>query len=482
LLAGFPGLNVLPKGGSEMRASQPASVVKFLPNAPALLDLHAVHPDRYPALLESASGAGGAGRYDILFAFPGDSLTLSPLWTLTGPGQSAEDADFLEALDGLWQGVAIDPYAGELPFNGGWFVYLGYELAQQIEPGLKLGAEAHFPVARAIRIPAAVVFDRKVKRSYIVAEASARDLVGAIEEDIERTGPGLPLAALPPGACSERDSLDADDPEIFLEAVRGAQAHIRAGDIYQANISRQWRGRLREGVEPWMLYQRLRGANPAPFAGLLSLGGAHIISSSPERLAVCRNGVIETRPIAGTRPRRRSGVVDDDAFVRRQLAANTKEQAEHVMLLDLERNDLGRVCQPGTVQVAEFMRIESYAHVHHIESTVTGLLRKDVTPATALRALFPGGTITGCPKVRCMEIIRALEGRCRGPYTGSMGYINRDGSFDFNILIRTIALAGSSWQFNAGSGIVADSVPLRELEESEAKAKGMLLALTDVGA
>jgi anthranilate synthase component 1 len=200
-----------------------------------------------------------------------------------------------------------------------------------------------------------------------------------------------------------------------------------------------------------------------------------VISSSPERLVSRRGDQVQTRPIAGTRPRLAAGEADEPS--RESLLQNPKERAEHVMLIDLERNDLGRVCAAGSVRVDEFMALESYAHVHHIVSNVSGTLRAEVSPGELIKAVFPGGTITGCPKVRCMEIIAELEDRPRGFYTGAMGYLGRDGSLDLNILIRSIVTRADKLSFAAGSGIVADSDPVRELEEARAKAKGMLLAL-----
>jgi anthranilate synthase component 1 len=185
--------------------------------------------------------------------------------------------------------------------------------------------------------------------------------------------------------------------------------------------------------------------------------------------------VLETRPIAGTHPRSDDAL--EDAALRARLRAHPKERAEHVMLVDLERNDLGRVCDPGSVKVDALMDVASYRHVHHIESTVSGRLRAGTSVLEALRAVFPGGTITGCPKVRTMQIIRQLEATPRRSYTGSVGYINRDGSFDFNILIRSFLLRGDELSFRAGAGIVADSDPERELEETRAKARGLLRAL-----
>ena len=227
-----------------------------------------------------------------------------------------------------------------------------------------------------------------------------------------------------------------EDPARYLEAVRRTKAYIRDGDIFQANLSRRWRGRLQAGVEQADIYRRLRASNPGPFAGIMRWGEHGVLSSSPERLLQVRGDMAQTRPIAGTRPRgadRRS-----DRALSSELIGHPKERAEHVMLIDLERNDLGRVCQPGSIEVSELMVVESYSHVHHIVSNVRGRLAPDAGPVEVMSAVFPGGTITGCPKVRCMEIIAALEQGPRGAYTGSFGYLNRDGSMDLNILIRTL--------------------------------------------
>jgi anthranilate synthase component 1 len=223
------------------------------------------------------------------------------------------------------------------------------------------------------------------------------------------------------------------------------------------------------------LFDRLGVHNPSPFSGLASWPNAAIISSSPERLVAVRDGLVATRPIAGTRPR--SDSVQMDAAYSQELLAHPKERAEHIMLIDLERNDLGRICVPGTIEVNELMVLESYAHVHHIVSNVRGRLRENITPGEVIRAVFPGGTITGCPKVRCMEIIAELEQQARSAYTGSMGYINRDGSMDLNILIRSMISSGDHLQLRAGAGIVADSDAHAELDETRAKARGLLRAV-----
>jgi anthranilate synthase component 1 len=269
-------------------------------------------------------------------------------------------------------------------------------------------------------------------------------------------------------------SLEEEPPELFLARVRAAQEHIAAGDIYQANLSRRWRLELRDAANAAQVYSALRRANPAPFAASVQLPGMTLFSSSPERLLAITGRDISTRPIAGTRARH--GSVEQDRRDTAELVAHPKERAEHIMLIDLERNDLGRVCEAGSVTVDEYMVTESYAHVHHIVSNVRGRLRADRSPVDALRALFPGGTITGCPKVRCMQIIAELEGEGRGAYTGSLGWLGTDGDADFNILIRTLTMHGTTIELRAGAGIVADSIPERELEETRAKARGMLRA------
>jgi anthranilate synthase component 1 len=250
---------------------------------------------------------------------------------------------------------------------------------------------------------------------------------------------------------------------------------IARGDVYQANLSRGWRARLAPGARATDLYRRLRSANPAPFAGIAALPGYTLLSSSPERLIRVKDGEVSTRPIAGTRPRGASA--RDDEAQKRELVLNEKERAEHVMLVDLERNDLGRICRGGSVEVDEFMTIETYATVHHIVSNVRGRLRDGVTPGQAIAAVFPGGTITGCPKVRCMQILAELEGGPRDAYTGSMGYLGLDGSLDMNILIRTLTVRDDVVAFRTGAGIVADSRPDAELAETRAKARGLLRAL-----
>jgi anthranilate synthase component 1 len=436
-----------------------------------LLALHRLAPARYPLLLESSAAGTAQGRWDLLLATSGESLTLSATDNVVRRDDGSEaGTDFLSALDGDWRRQRTPRDEPRWPFRGGWALFLGYELAAQVEPILSLPqARGKLPVAIALRCPAAVLRDRATGETALVAEAAHADMLDTLEADCARAAGLAPLAPWQPP-----DSVVEDDPADFTDGVRRILDYLAAGDLFQVNLSRAWRAGFTPPLDPAALFARLRSHNPAPFAGLFAGDGWAVVSASPERLVSVRGDVVETRPIAGTRPRF-SG--DDDGARMRELVGHPKERAEHVMLIDLERNDLGRVCAPGSVEVDELMTVESYAHVHHIVSNVRGRLREGVTPGEVMRAVFPGGTITGCPKVRCMQVIAELERAGRGAYTGAFGWLNRDGDLDLNILIRSAGIEGRHLRFRTGAGIVADSDPLRELEETRAKARGMLRAL-----
>ena len=441
-----------------------------LPASVDLLALHRQAPARYPLLLESVASGTAQGRWDLLLVTDGSGLRLDGDGVTRDLAGQPRPGTFLQALDAAWQQGRSDIADPRWPFPGGWALLLDYELAGQVEPVLELPQRpAGRPPALALRCPAALLRDRQDGSCVIVAEPGRQALVDRIGADLAEVATLAPLPAWQPPAM-----IDEDEPARFLDGTRRILDYLRAGDVFQVNLSRGWRARFDGPLDPAALYARLRQANPAPFAGLFAGDGWAVASSSPERLVSVHGRVVQTRPIAGTRPRFAG---DDEATRIRELVGHPKERAEHVMLIDLERNDLGRVCTPGSVEVDELMSVESYAHVHHIVSNVRGELRAQATPGEVIAAVFPGGTITGCPKVRCMQIIAELEQCPRGAYTGAFGWLGRNGDMDLNILIRSVEVQGDGVAFRTGAGIVVDSDPERELDETRAKARGVLRAL-----
>ena len=409
-----------------------------------------LNKERYPFLLESVNHNEN-NRYSILFAFPEENIVL----------RDFADFDFLNKLENQCNQTSDNT---SLPFNGGWFVYLSYELIGQIEP--TLASKLHkssIPIAYAVKIPCAIITDHELKKTYVVDEDNDHTRINQILSDIKaiKNIPDAPLD----GEISEENN------EKFTDGVKRSLDYIVAGDVFQVNLSRKWSYSLSSKEDSAIIYKQLKKANPAPFSALVQYENFSIISSSPERLFSVNDGVLETRPIAGTHPRG-EGRLDDAQ--KENLISHPKEIAEHVMLLDLERNDMGRVCEYGSVYVNEIMTLETYPYVHHIVSNIKGNLRKHIGVKQIVKALFPGGTITGCPKVRCMEIINELEQMPREAYTGSVGYVSQNGKMDFNILIRSFIHQGDNLTFRAGAGIVFDSDPLRELAETRHKAQGLI--------
>lgn len=452
-------------------SSQASTQIATLESMPDLLALHSSFPEKYPHLLSSAA-VGGNARFDILFCFPEETLVLDDQGLHSSSTKPLSQLQFFDQLEQWWkEEVVTETTASDLPFSGGWFVYLSYEVAGEIEPALQLPEDTSgLPVALATRFKTAIIIDHKKNTAYLVSEPGVEQatLLKQAKDD---------LAA---AHHVENKTVNADFNEeparTHLKNLERIHQYILEGDIFQANLSRLWQVKLNEALTDSELFLSLKKNNPSPFACVSRLPGGSVISSSPERLVSVRNLRVDTRPIAGTRPR--AANEDADQLLSDELISHPKERAEHIMLLDLERNDLGRVCVPGSIKVDELMSIESYQHVHHIVSNVTGIKRDNVTPVDVLKAVFPGGTITGCPKVRCMEILAELEQTGRGAYTGSIGYINRNGDMDFNILIRSLVKTGNEISFRAGGGIVFDSQPEHELEETRAKAKGMIRALS----
>ncbi|HVF34890.1 MAG TPA: aminodeoxychorismate synthase component I [Candidatus Saccharimonadia bacterium] len=436
-------------------------VAQELPGRHDLLALAAAHPGRFPALLESAAPNASA-RNDILFALPREAIVAE---------SGEESVAFLARLDAAWHAARTPRVGTGLPFRGGWCVLLTYELARECEPGLSLpDPPVRIPVAIALRCAGGVSYDHLRDVTTVLVEDAAAGELPALVAAVRAAR--LPIEA--PASRAASEALEEEPEEQFLAGVARIGDYLAAGDVFQVNLSRAWSATLAGDADAVSVYRALRHANPSPYAGLFRYGNLAVLSSSPERLVSVAGHEVATRPIAGTRPR---DAGEDHAARVRELVGHPKERAEHVMLIDLERNDLGRVCMPGSIEVDELMSVESYAHVHHIVSNVRGRLRPGATPGEVIRAVFPGGTITGCPKVRCMQIIAELEQEGRGPYTGALGYLNRDGDMDLNILIRTIWIVDGVARFRAGSGIVADSIAQRELEETRAKARGLVRAL-----
>jgi len=436
--------------------------------------LHQLNPQRYPFLLESVAKSDLLGGYDVLFAFPQETTQLVDF---------TQAQTFVDSAKQQFAEAKLPLTDCDLPFYGGWFAYFSYDYAQVVEPTLNL-PKSEFPLANLTRVPCAVVVNHKTAEISIVAEQAFKAHIPQIEQDIQAA------LALPKLTTDLQIQQACEEPEQkYLSGVEQIKEYILSGDIFQVNVSRLWQVELAPQDHYLNIYEALRQNNPAPFAALAHFSETQnteqnvpawqIMSSSPERLAKYKFPWVDTRPIAGTR--KRSDNLEQDRALIEELISHPKERAEHIMLIDLERNDLGRICQPGTVEVNELMVVETYEHVHHIVSNVRGQLRDGFDPLDIVHALFPGGTITGCPKVRCMEIIAELEQMPREAYTGSLGYINRDGSMDLNILIRTMihnqTADSNRVQFRAGAGIVADSQADFELVETRHKAKGLINAL-----
>jgi anthranilate/para-aminobenzoate synthase component I len=397
------------------------------------------------------------------------------------------------------------------PFQGGAVGVLSYDFVRYLEKLPNLAADdLHLPDAHFLMIDKLVAFDHRDKKCWIIVCPGARDrrkenldwsekyeeseyeinkILKKVRSSISkiknrdensslvthRSNPlTLPFTKREQGGITKIEIDYEMKKSAYKDIVKKAKEYISAGDIFQANLSQRVSSHIGK-INRWSIYRALSSINPAPFAAFLDFGDYQVVSSSPERLLRVRDRIIETRPIAGTRPRGRDW--KEDEFMRVELLLNEKERAEHIMLVDLERNDLGRVSEYGTVKVDEFMITEDCSHVIHIVSNVRGRLVNGRGCFDAIKGAFPGGTITGVPKIRCMEIIEELEPVKRGPYTGSIGYISFSGNMDLNIIIRTFVVKGERAYVQAGAGIVADSDPEREYFETLKKAEALIRTL-----
>jgi len=369
------------------------------------------------------------------------------------------------------------PGAAALPFPFGASVvgFLGYELGRLIEPPAGAdGPHSDLPLAVLLRYPTLLAYDRtRAQWSLVSAREAAAPVpwLDRLLDDRTASGDGWR------GPLADAALAPLLPPAGYLAAIERIRGYLAAGDVYQVNLTQPYQTRL--VAPPWALYDRLARRHPVPYGAYLDLGEAQLLANSPELFLRRRGDRLVTRPIKGTRPRGTTPA--HDAALAVELERDPKERAEHVMIVDLERNDLGRVSRPGSVVVESFARIESHPTVHHLVSTVASRLRAGVDLAEILRATFPGGSITGAPKVRAMEIIRELEPWARGPYTGALGLFHPRGDLELGLAIRTAVVRGDVLRYHAGGGIVADSVPERELAEAWLKTAALRIALGEEG-
>jgi aminodeoxychorismate synthase component I len=451
----------------------------------------------YPWLLDSALPSPRLGRFSFAGADPylllrarGSSIELECRRAVHAgltPGRHVVDGDFFETARALLPRLPAQAGASELPFVGGALCALGYELAEQIED-LALGGgldDLALPDATLLFVDRVLIWDHHHERLFAAAlgfGAQAAAAHDAAEQGAHALGRWLagprPAAAATARRGAPRAPFAFFEEATYAKAVGIVKQQIEEGNVYQAclthRVERDFHG------DPWLLYRALRRINPAPFACYLELPGVVVVGSSPERfLRVGADRRVESRPIKGTRPRGRHAA--EDAANRDALERSTKDRAENLMIVDLVRNDLGRVCETGSVAVPELMALEEYASVFQMVSTVTGRLREDRDALDLVRATFPPGSMTGAPKIAAMRLLGRLEPVCRGIYSGAIGYLDARGGADFSVVIRTLLLRGGRAYVHTGGAIVADSDPRDEWRETLDKARPLLAALDEVG-
>ncbi len=442
------------------------------------VDLLRVLPEGSRFLLESTR-VSSEGRYSFLGARPFLSFTAKDgACRVQGERHPGQPLEVLRSLLQRWRGVRLP---GMPLFCGGAVGFFAYEASHSFETLPRHPHEdPRLPDMAFYFVDTFLAVDHLARSLLVVATGDDfEDCVRRAESLEELVGRAVPTPAPAPPALetptlTPRSNLTL---EHYLRAVERVQEYIRAGDTYQVNLSQ--RLEVEYAGSALALYETLSATNPVHFASYLEFDGFHVISASPERLVRVEEGRATTRPIAGTR---RKGTPEENARFVQELRTSEKELAEHAMLVDLERNDLGRVCAYGSVEVTRLMEIIEYAHVLHIESEVAGTLAPGVDLLDVVGAVFPGGTITGVPKIRTMQIITELEPHARGLYTGSIGYLGFSGGMDLNIVIRTILLQGGRAYVQVGGGVVHDSEPRREYKETLHKARSQLIALSACGA
>ena len=493
-MRGVPADHVLLPSRSEFRAlARQANLIpvrrEILADCDTPVSAFLRIGNRGPAfLMESVEGGESVARYSFLGSRPrmiveSRGREVRRRLLAEGKTETVESADPLSALRDMLAGVRPAPVDGLPPFHGGFVGYLAYDAARRFErlPD-SVEDSLGLPDASFLLTGAVLVFDRARNVIQVVANANVEDPdradaaydaaaaeIAEIVRELREPLPEPPAAARGPFP-EPVSNMSRDD---YLEMVRRAKRYVAAGDIIQVVPSQRFRTRLT--VHPFDFYRALRVVNPSPYMYYLDFDGLVVAGASPEMMTRTEGDSVETRPIAGTRPRGRTAA--EDAKLAAELLADEKERAEHVMLVDLARNDVGRVAGYGEVRVEDFMSIERYSHVMHIVSRVRGRLRPGLDAFDSLRATFPAGTLSGAPKIRAMEIIDELESERRGVYGGAVGYFSYGGASDTAIAIRTLVAKDGMGYFQAGGGVVADSDPAAEYDESCKKADAVLAAL-----
>ena len=456
--------------------------------APEVFELIKDNP--YSFFLDSGMDPQKLGRYSFIGSDPFLVVSSygSKITVVRGDEQEVQHGNPFDALGRLLEMYKLDPCWAPVPFLGGAVGYFSYDLCHFIErlPSTAID-DLKFPESYFAFYDAILAFDHLEGRVYLIAtgfpeleesrrlrRAKARleemkDWLHPIADSFQLTANSQPVPEN--GEIALRPNFT---PEEYIKAVDRVRQYIAAGDVFQVNLSQRFEANL--AMPPYELYKRLRGGNPAPFASYINFDGVTIVGASPERFLRVQGDLVETRPVKGTRPRGRDPA--EDEALGQELVHSIKDRAENIMIVDLERNDLGRVCRYGTVKVTELAILETFPTVFHLTSTIIGRLRQGKSNIDLLKATFPGGSITGAPKVRAMEIIDELEPTKRSVYTGSIGYLSFNGDLDINIVIRTLLVKEGKAYFQVGGGIVYDSNPEAEYRETLDKAKALIQALS----
>ena len=447
-------------------STQRIAALPYFPDSSELFSVYADQP--WAVFLDSGFPHSAQGRYDIIAAEPLCTLvTQGEITKITAHGETIKSTenpfDLVKRQLEQFSGLNL---AEHLPFNGGAIGYFSYDLARRLEHLPATAEDAEHIAEMAVGIYSwAVIVDHLQQQSYLTGSCDEQKWQDLLSQFSQVRSPQKA------GSFKVESEIESNmDKDTYIHAFNRIKHYLKEGDCYQVNLAQRFNAACQG--DPWVAYQTLRKLNAAPFSCYLNLPEVQILSSSPERFLKLINGVVETKPIKGTRPRKQD-YLDDQQQIK-ELGASKKDRAENLMIVDLLRNDISKTCKNGSVKVPKLFDVESYATVHHLVSTITGLLADDRHAMDLLKSCFPGGSITGAPKIRAMEVIEELEPNRRGVYCGAIGYIGFNGNMDTNIAIRTLVHSAGTIRFWAGGGIVNDSVVEDEYQESFDKAAAML--------